>query len=373
MEIAFRKNSASAIFKFLPHFLIIFRVSIDVDAQTMCNTSSGNEFCPGHFNCSQFMPMGKPIHILSPLFLSLMGITGHIIALIFLYGSWRKNNSQKRIFHVLLCTLMWTDLIGKIITTPTALISYATGKCVPSLECQYHGTCMIMISTVTHFLVAAMSIERFLSICHGYYYNSNVTPYRVRLVLASIWIYSIIFAILPHIGFGHISLQYPGTWCYVDMHVCPLLPWYQRLYTNFFAAVNTSNLIVIVSCNVLVVGTLMRMRLYPHYKPSGQKNSGQMELESQMSICLALFTVIMLISHAPLNIVIFTNQIWPHCQSESHWPDLLGVRLASINQIADPWVYIILKLREKKLRCLQLSKETGCPRPNNASLELENQ
>ncbi|CAL4106519.1 unnamed protein product [Meganyctiphanes norvegica] len=308
-----------------------------------CNTSyTDDELCPGHFNCDQFM--GKPNGILFPIILSLCGATGHVIALIYLYGTLRKSNSQKTVFHVLLCTLMWTDLVGKLLTTPTPLLSYSTGTCVSDIMCQYHGTCMIMISSVTHFLVAAMSIERFLGICHGYYYSSNVTPYRVRLILAFIWIYSIIFAILPHIGLGRISLQYPGTWCYVDIHVCPSLPWYHRYYTNFFAAVNLSNLIVLVSCNVLVVGSLMRMRMYPHYQPGGQKSQRQIEMECQMSIVLGFITVIMLISHAPLDLVMFTNQIWPHCQDKSHWPDLLGVRLASINQIADPWMYIILKV-----------------------------
>ncbi|KAG0725983.1 hypothetical protein GWK47_037517 [Chionoecetes opilio] len=40
---------------------------------------------------------------------------------------------------------------------------------------------------------------------------------------------------------------------------------------------------------------------------------------------------------------LFLNQIWPHKTRADHYQDLIAVRLTSINQIIDPWAYIICR------------------------------
>ena len=54
--------------------------------------------------------------------------------------------------------------------------------------CNYHGYVMSLIGIVTHLLVCAMAIERLLGIRHGYFYNQNVTTYRVKWVLVKLGI-----------------------------------------------------------------------------------------------------------------------------------------------------------------------------------------
>jgi hypothetical protein len=48
-----------------------------------------------------------------------------VLALIYLYRAPRPNT--RTVFYVMLSTLLWTDLIGKVLTTPGALIAYANG------------------------------------------------------------------------------------------------------------------------------------------------------------------------------------------------------------------------------------------------------
>ncbi|ROT73198.1 putative prostaglandin E2 receptor EP4 subtype-like [Penaeus vannamei] len=109
---------------------------------------------------------------------ALTGVAGQVWALCYLYGSTRRQNART-VFYVLLCTLVWLHLLGKILTTPPAIISYAYGTWVGGKHmCDFHGFSMVLVCTLTHFTLAAMAVERFLGICHGYFYSRNVTPHR---------------------------------------------------------------------------------------------------------------------------------------------------------------------------------------------------
>ncbi|CAL4232308.1 unnamed protein product, partial [Meganyctiphanes norvegica] len=113
--------------------------------------------------------------------------------------------------------------------------------------CNYHGFSMMLIGMVTHCLVSAMAIERYLGIRHGYWYSKNVTQSKARIMLLSIWMFCIFFCMLPLFGLGQYARQYPGTWCFVNTHLNSHSPWWHRLYTNTYAAINVINLLVIVT------------------------------------------------------------------------------------------------------------------------------
>ncbi|XP_047468998.1 uncharacterized protein LOC125025115 [Penaeus chinensis] len=91
-------------------------------------TEAGVPACLGDVNCT--MITAQPgASITSPILLSLMGVAGQVWALCYLYGSTRRQNART-VFYVLLCTLVWLHLLGKILTTPPAIISYAYGTWV---------------------------------------------------------------------------------------------------------------------------------------------------------------------------------------------------------------------------------------------------
>lgn len=76
-----------------------------------------------------------------------------------------------------------------------------------------------------------------------------------RYVVGIIWVFCTTFSLLPLFNVGQLFLQYPGTWCFAQMHLCgsdTLLR--HRIYTNVLAVTNVLNLLVIIVCNILVVG-----------------------------------------------------------------------------------------------------------------------
>ncbi|XP_068235425.1 prostaglandin E2 receptor EP4 subtype-like isoform X2 [Palaemon carinicauda] len=303
--------------------------------------------CEGNVTCTA-LDQNPGATIVSPILLSLSGVAGQIWALYYLYTTTRPQHSRT-VFFVLLSTLIWTDLIGKIITTPPALIAYSHKTWVGGVPlCNFHGFSMMLISLVTHLLVSTMAVERFIGIRHGYFYNKNITTSRTKVLLLGIWLFSVLFCAMPLFGVGQYALQYPGSWCFVNIHVCEKTPLHHRIYTNIFGSFTVISLIVMVVCNVVVITTLLCLRLCRHRctgtKFSGpQRNSKHRELEMQMVLLLLVITIVFLISWSPIDMRLFLNQIWPHKTKKDHMKDLIAVRLTSINQIIDPWAYIICR------------------------------
>ncbi|XP_064096363.1 uncharacterized protein LOC135208152 [Macrobrachium nipponense] len=319
--------------------------------------------CEGNVTCTH-LDSNPGATIVSPILLSLSGVAGQIWALYYLYTTTRPQHSRT-VFFVLLSTLIWTDLIGKIITTPPALVAYSHETWVGGVPlCNFHGFSMMLISLVTHLLVSTMAVERFIGIRHGYFYNKNITTSRTKVLLLGIWLFSVLFCAMPLFGVGQYALQYPGSWCFVNIHVCEETPLHHRIYTNIFGCFTLISLIVMVVCNVVVIivllektvsrkgnlceATLLCLRLCRHRctgtKFSGpQRNSKHRELEMQMVLLLLVITIVFLISWSPIDMRLFLNQIWPHSTREDHLKDLIAVRLTSINQIIDPWAYIICR------------------------------
>ncbi|XP_042873344.1 prostaglandin E2 receptor EP4 subtype-like [Penaeus japonicus] len=215
--------------------------------------AGGGASCSGDVNCTAITAQPGASFV-SPILLSLTGVAGQVWALCYLYGSTRRQNART-VFYVLLCTLVWLHLLGKILTTPPAIISYAYGTWKGGKHmCDFHGFSMVLVCTLTHFTLSAMAVERFLGICHGYFYSRNVTPHRCRVLLLSIFVFCLMFSLLPLFNIGQLFLQHPGTWCFPNLHLCPTTPLRHRIFTVTMGVINLSNLVVIVVCNVLVVG-----------------------------------------------------------------------------------------------------------------------
>ncbi|XP_042877274.1 prostaglandin E2 receptor EP4 subtype-like isoform X2 [Penaeus japonicus] len=319
--------------------------------------------CEGNVTCTA-LDLQPGATIVSPILLSLSGVAGQIWALYYLYTSTRPQQSRT-VFFVLLSTLIWTDLIGKIITTPPALIAYVHHGWKGGVElCNFHAFSMMLISLVTHLLVSTMAVERFIGIRHGYFYNKNITTSRTKMLLLCIWLFSVLFCAMPLFGWGQYALQYPGSWCFVNIHVCGDTPLHHLIYTNIFGTFTIINLFVMVICNVVVIilllqktltrndnyfeATLLCLRLCRHRCATTKfcaphRTSKQRELEMQMAIVLLVITIVFVLSWSPFDLRLFLNQIWPHRTREDHLKDLIAVRLTSINQIIDPWAYIICR------------------------------
>ncbi|XP_010785561.1 prostaglandin E2 receptor EP4 subtype-like [Notothenia coriiceps] len=303
-----------------------------------------------------------------PAIMFIFGVVGNVIAIVVLRIS--RKEQKETTFYTLVCGLAVTDLLGTLLASPVTIATYVKGEW-PGGEplCQYSGFILLFFFLVQLSIVFAMSVERYLAINHAYFYNEYVNQKLAALTLLAIYISNIVFCALPSLGFGQVTRQKPGTWCFID--------WQNNqttvaTYNLMYAGVNSVIVLATIICNVMVCGALILMHKRFIRRTSlgtGQRRIAELRrrrsfgrlagAEIQMVILLIATSAVVLICSIPLVLRIFVNQLFTNQTEETSGlnQDLLAIRMASVNPILDPWIYIllrktvVLKLMEK-IKCL---------------------
>ncbi|XP_033736976.1 prostaglandin E2 receptor EP4 subtype-like [Pecten maximus] len=288
--------------------------------------------------------------ILSPVLMGSAGIIGNILALYVLH----KNKSSS-VFYTLVAGLAWTDLSGIILTSPVTILSYSNGRKWVGGEilCKFNGFVMICFGLSTPLIVCAMAIERFLAIKYAMIHSQRCTYGCARIILITLWITTLVFGVLPLFGVGIYTVQYPCTWCFLDFHSNnPIANSYGYLY----ASVNLAVVLIMTSCNCYVMFALLRVRYLKRIALSHngnlevcevnggrryrRKKKNQRDIEFQMIILMCVLTTVFGMCWAPLMVQIIVTMA---TGSHNYVVDLTVIRLASLNQTLDPWIYILLR------------------------------
>ncbi|XP_071144869.1 prostaglandin E2 receptor EP3 subtype-like [Mytilus edulis] len=287
--------------------------------------------------------------IISPILMSLAGLLGNILALYVLH----KNKSQS-VFYTLVAGLAWTDLTGIICTSPVPVVQYVNNRKWVGGEmlCKFNGFCMVCFGIATPLIVCAMAIERLFAVRFPFFHNQYCRKKFGRIVLITIWITVFVIGIFPLLGFGRYVIQYPCTWCFLDFHSYDPV---SSAYGYFYSSVNLTVIIVMSSCNIYVMFILLRVRylkkvtlkeqgnLEPVFHENAKarkKFRKQKDIEKQMIVLMCVITTVFAICWAPLMVQIIITMV----TGKSNFViDLTTVRLASLNQTLDPWLYILLR------------------------------
>ena len=131
---------------------------------------------------------------------------------------WKLPGLEENKYHLVVRTLVVSDLLIPLSTLPFSIISYA--------NCSWTGgtlLCSITAFISTTFLswsflvVFIMCLLRFLAVTRPLYYRNQITCARVQttLVLALIW--PCAHLVLPLTGFGKFKLYKRGFYCALDL------------------------------------------------------------------------------------------------------------------------------------------------------------
>ncbi|XP_019716149.1 prostaglandin E receptor 2a (subtype EP2) [Hippocampus comes] len=330
------------------------------------------------------------------------GLLGNVAALVILEIRRRRDakaaDSRRRaLFHVLITSLVVTDLGGTCLVSPLVQLSYSRNITLEGMSPDTHGVCayfgfsMTFFSLATMSLLLMMALERCLAIGYPYLYTRHVTKKLAYFTIPVVFLVSILFCLLPFVGFGKYVQYCPGTWCFIDMNPEGKK---DRVYANLYATVMLVLVLAIVACNAFVGYQLLRM--YQRRRRNGGSVTASAHCNSERRpipmveevdhlILLVFMTIIFIICTLPLVIRVYINSVG--VRSESHPLDLIALRFISVNSIIDPWVFILLspgvvhfcyvsicRLTQRTSKASRLNSSTSKEPPANVELscpELE--
>jgi prostaglandin E receptor 4 len=263
-----------------------------------------------HQNCSESREV-KGATIVSPVIMFLAGALGNLLAITVL---WRtKSEIRRTMFYTLVAGLAWTDLTGILLTSPLTIAAYANGRTWIGGEsmCKFSGFTMICFGLATPLIVCAMAVERFLAVQSTYFYSKRCHRNAAKSIVVSIWLFVMLFGILPLFGFGRYVVQYPGTWCFLDFHSND--PGHNA-YGYLYAIFNLALVVTMTLCNGYVMLTLFHVRYlkrqaHAHIAPTvnindeeGMQSKGkkQHDVERQMIVLMCTITTVFAVCWAPL-------------------------------------------------------------------------
>lgn len=282
-----------------------------------------------------------------------LGILFNVVALIILAKAYNRfRRRSKATFLLFASSLVATDLAGHVIPGALVLRRYSadhptsslSDSVYPDASCLFLGGCMVFFGLCPLFLGCAMAAERCLGVTKPLLHAHLVTTARTKMALTLIWLLALSVALLPFFSLGAYTYQYPGTWCFI--RVMEGTKATDLAFVMLFSGLALSSLALAFVCNTISGITLVRARLKK--RASSQRRSARSH-DTEMVVQLVGIMVTSCICWSPL--LVFGLMSATRSYSGSLGSDrdtyrglmVTGVRMATCNQILDPWVYILLR------------------------------
>ncbi|XP_030636225.1 prostaglandin E2 receptor EP1 subtype-like [Chanos chanos] len=307
----------------------------------------------------------------------------------------RKRHRSKAPYLQLASALLFTDLGGHLVPGSLALHLHLSrreaagnpGAVQSAPLCQLFGACMVYFGLSPLLLGGAMAVERYLGITRPLLHAATVTVGRARAAVATVCSLALLLALLPFAdGAGRVkySLQFPGTWCFFPVQ--PPTSSASKGLALAFCSLGLAVLLLSLLCNILSGLALLKSplgsgergwtgRSRPGKRSYASSSSSSWSLstlsagptsralEVEMMIQLVAITLVSCVCWTPFLIVILLSVVWfssdsAHPGASSDRLVLLGLRMASWNQVLDPWIYILLRRSTiRHLCCLYKTRE----------------
>ncbi|XP_059879808.1 prostaglandin E2 receptor EP3 subtype isoform X2 [Delphinus delphis] len=301
------------------------------------------------------------VSVAFPMTMLITGFVGNALAMLLVSQSYRRRESKrKKSFLLCIGWLALTDLVGQLLTSPVVIVLYLSHQRWEQLDpsgrlCTFFGLIMTVFGLSSLFIASAMAVERALATRAPHWYSSHMKTSSTRAVLLGVWLAVFAFALLPVLGVGQYTIQCPGTWCFINTGAGGngTSPSHNRgniFFASSFAFLGLSALAVTFACNLATIKALVsRCRA----KATASQSSAQWgRITTETAIQLMGIMCVLSVCWSPLLIMmlkmIFNHTSVEHCKSSTEKQEecsffLTAVRLASLNQILDPWVYLLLR------------------------------
>ncbi|XP_076975659.1 thromboxane A2 receptor [Tamandua tetradactyla] len=288
--------------------------------------------------------------IASPWFAAsfcLVGLASNLLALGVLAGARQGASHTRSSFLSFLCGLVLTDFLGLLVTGAIVVSQHASlfdwRAADPSCRlCRFMGVVMVFFGLCPLLLGAAMASERYLGITRPFSHPAASSRRRAWAVVGLVWVAALALGLLPLLGVGRYTVQYPGSWCFLTLGAEPG----DVAFGLLFALLGSLSVGLSFLLNTVSVATLCHVY---HGQEAAQQRPRDCEVE--MMVQLMGIMVVASVCWMPLLVFIVQTVLRnpPAMSSAGQLPRaieqqlLIYLRVATWNQILDPWVYILFR------------------------------
>lgn len=183
---------------------------------TLDGNESGRPFCLLAFGYLETVDFCL-LEVLIIVFLTVLIISGNIIVIFVFHCAPLLNHHTTSYF---IQTMAYADLlVGVSCLVPSFSLLHYSLPVGEALTCQVFGFVVSVLKSVSMTSLACISIDRYIAITKPLTYNTLVTPWRLRLCIFLIWLYSTLVFLPSFLHWG--KPGYHGDvfqWCAETWH-----------------------------------------------------------------------------------------------------------------------------------------------------------
>ncbi|KAM4629820.1 prostaglandin F2-alpha receptor [Polymixia lowei] len=282
----------------------------------------------------------KELSVTASVISMTVGILSNSFALFILVKSYHHIRLKSKASFLLFASgLILTDLLGHLINGSLVLFVYSSHRKWETFDphhilCSLFGASMVFFGLSPLFLSSAMAMERCCGVTRPLFHSTAVAAYQMKRLLGLTWLLAALVAILPLLLRRPYQVQRSRSWCFFQME--EPRDWLDVLLPLLFSMIGLLALLLSIVCNILTSCALLQSRLRRKHHCRG--TSYHLEMICQ----LLSITLVSCVCWGPL--LIHVIMLSTRAKDEpASFSLLLVVRMATWNQILDPWIYILIR------------------------------
>uniref|UniRef100_A0A8C1URI6 Prostaglandin F2-alpha receptor n=1 Tax=Cyprinus carpio TaxID=7962 RepID=A0A8C1URI6_CYPCA len=288
----------------------------------------------------------KEVSVTSTAISMTVGIVSNTLALFILIKAYHRFRFKSKAAFLLFASgLVVTDFLGHLINGSLALYVYASQKDWETFDphkslCDFFGVCMVFFGLTPLLLGSLMAVERCIGVTHPLFHTTALGSHHVKRLLGLTWLLGLLVALLPLLLQRSYQVQHSRSWCFFRLQ--GLRDWVDMLLPILFCMLGLLSLLVSLVCNTVTFLTLLRSRV--QLDRDYHRHSRNTSHHSEMVCQLLAIMLVSCVCWGPILITGIIFSLQDHGEDQTSYTHmLLVVRMATWNQILDPWVYILLR------------------------------